>query len=99
MNLLFEAIGVLGLVILLTAFLINVKKRTRHRIMLYNTMQFFGAALLCIYAYINGITLFVLLQAIWAVVALFFIYEQIQETKKAITKNKSKIKLIKKTKK
>jgi formate hydrogenlyase subunit 3/multisubunit Na+/H+ antiporter MnhD subunit len=90
MNIFFETIGVLGLVILLLAFLVNVRRRTRKRVMLYNTMQFFGACLLCIYAYINGIMLFVLLQSVWALIALFFIYEQ--------KKEQSGIKLSKKKK-
>jgi len=86
MDLFFEIMGVIGLVILLSAFIINTWKHTRKRVLLYNSMQFVGAALLCIYAYVNSIWLFVALQAIWAVIALFFIYENVRENKKQKSK-------------
>jgi len=79
MDILVEIIGVIGLVILLAAFVFNVRRKTRHRIILYNSMQFAGALLLCIYAWINSIHLFVFLQAVWALVAAYFIYENIKK--------------------
>jgi len=90
MDLFFEIVGVLGLVILLSAFIINTWKHTRKKVLLYNSMQFVGAGLLCIYAYVNSIWLFVALQAIWAVIALFFIYENVKENKLVGKKSKKK---------
>ena len=75
MDLILNIIGVFGLVILLVALVLNVRKRTRHRIILYYIMQFFGAGLLCIYAYLTSSIIFFILQAIWVLVSLYFLYD------------------------
>ena len=90
MDLILEIIGVTGLVILLCAFILNTWRHTRSRVILYNSMQYLGALLLCIYAAQNKIALFVFLQAVWAIVALFFIYENLRERDAQKNKKKKK---------
>ena len=75
MDLILNIIGVIGLVILLVALILNVRKRTRQRVTLYYLMQLVGAGFLCIYAYLTSSQIFFVLQGIWVLVSLYFLYE------------------------
>jgi len=89
MDLILTSIGVIGLVILLVALVFNVKKRTRHRVLQYYLMQLFGAGLLCIYAFLTSSIIFFILQGIWVIVSIYFLYEY-SIVKKSEKKLKSK---------
>lgn len=89
MDILINVIGVMGLVILLVALIFNVRKRTRQRVVLYYLMQLFGAAFLCVYAYLTSSQIFFILQAIWVLVSAYFLYENIINLK---NKNRVEIK-------
>lgn len=87
MDLLTLIIGAVGLVLLLVAFIFNVRKKTRSNVILYNLMQLIGAGLLCAYAYITDSQIFFVLEGVWVFVALYFLYENV-----LILKNKTKLK-------
>ena len=93
MDLILNIIGVIGLVILLVALVLNVRKRTRQRIVLYYSMQLIGAGLLCVYAYLISSQIFFVLQLIWVLVSAYFLYDNtIGLENKNILKNKLIIK-------
>jgi len=74
MEIMFEAFGVLGIICLLGAFYINNKKRKiARRTKVYNGLNFVGAIILGIYAYLTGAWIFALLNLIWALIALRFL--------------------------
>jgi len=81
MGLIVTLTGVIGLVILLVALIFNVRKRTRHRVVLYYLMQLIGAGFLFIYAYLTSSQIFFILQGIWVLVSGYFLYENIIELK------------------
>jgi hypothetical protein len=92
MDLILNIIGVIGLVILLVALILNVRKRTRQRVVLYYLMQFFGAGFLCVYAYLTNSQIFFILQGIWVIVSAYFLYENTISAKNKNIKIKKKIK-------
>ncbi|MFA6269064.1 MAG: hypothetical protein WCW13_03060 [archaeon] len=81
MDFFIDGFGVIGLVILLVAFILNVRKRTRHRVFLYNSLQFVGASILCLYAFVTNSMVFTILEGVWALIAVYFIYEFSYEEK------------------
>lgn len=81
MELFTNIIGVMGLLILLVAFIFNVRKKTRYRLKLYYLMQLIGAGLLFVYAYLTNSQIFFVLEGVWAIVAIYFLYENFFPTK------------------
>ncbi len=77
MGLFTSLVGVMGLVILLVAFIFNVRKKTRYKITLYYLMQLIGSGLLFVYAYLTASQIFFILEGVWGMVALYFLYENI----------------------
>ncbi len=75
MDLIIEAIGITGLVLMLSAFYLNnfKKKKVRRKTKTYNLINFLGASLLGIYSFLNGMHLFTILNLTWAIVALWFL--------------------------
>lgn len=90
MDLTINAIGVIGLIILLVAFIVNVQKKAKCDFVWYNLMQLIGAGLLCIYAYLTNSQIFFVLEGVWVIVALYFLYNTIIVSKKNKTKSKNK---------
>jgi len=82
MDFLIELMGIAGLIVLLIGFVLNIQKQTKKRKIIYNALNFIGATLLCIYAYINSITIFIALEAIWAIIALYFVYSLVRDEPK-----------------
>lgn len=86
MNLIMELMGVVGLIALLISLIINVGKRTRQNIFRFYSLQLFGASLLCLYALMNHVYVFFILQGVFVLVSFYFIYEILIKSKK-IKKN------------
>jgi hypothetical protein len=63
-------IGSLGLVFLLVAFLLNLTKYLTSESATYNVMNLIGASLCCYASYLIGFWPFIILEGIWAIVAL-----------------------------
>jgi hypothetical protein len=85
--LIFELIGIAGLLMVFSAFLLNnMKKKVRRRTYIYNVLMLFGSAGLTTYAYMTGSTLFFILNLIWALVALAFIFDIKNEKSDNISK-------------
>jgi len=98
MVLIIDLFGIFGMVLLLAAFITNIKKHTKQRAILYNGLNFIGALILCLYAYLINSLVFVGLQLIWAIIALYFLYCILYE-KQIDSKLEKKISKIKKKKK
>ena len=93
MDLFIEGFGVLGLVILLLAFVLNAKKHTKRRTILFNGLNFIGSMIMGFYAVMKDSTAFILLEFIWAIIALYFLFSITHERHvkpKLSKKNKKK---------
>jgi len=69
-------LGVLGLLILLAGFFIEHMGNVRRKGVYFNGANVIGSILLGIYAYNIGSMLFVVLQGIWALFALYFLMKK-----------------------
>lgn len=85
-------LGIIGFVILIIALIFNSGRNTKKRIILYYTLQLIGAGLLGAYAYFTNSQIFLVLEIVWVLVAIYFLYKNITELKK----NKVEIKKVKK---
>ncbi|HZQ60518.1 MAG TPA: hypothetical protein VFC24_04160 [Casimicrobiaceae bacterium] len=65
-----STIGFTGVAFLLVAFLLNLFKRLRADGWVYATLNFVGAGLACYSSYLIAFMPFVLLEGVWALVAL-----------------------------
>jgi hypothetical protein len=63
-------IGSIGVALLLAAFLANLLGRLPSDSRLYSWLNFVGAALACYSSYLIGFMPFVVLEGVWALVAL-----------------------------
>lgn len=63
-------IGVFGAFLLLVAFIENEYKKFKTNSLAYDLLNLIGAGLLTIYAYLLGSVPFLILEGIWALVAL-----------------------------
>ena len=63
-------IGILGMILILTAFAMNEWKQWRANSKYYDIFNAVGALLLGIYAYLIGSIPFLILNAIWFIVAV-----------------------------
>ncbi len=68
-----DYIGAVGLVLLLTAFVLNAGKHTRRNTFLFNGLNLLGSALLAGYAFQLKAWVFVLLETIWVFFAAYFL--------------------------
>lgn len=82
MNFLIELIGVIGLVTLLVSLIINIKRSNKKKLIQFYSLQLFGASLLCLYALINSIQIFFILQGVFVIVSAYFVYEIMLQRKK-----------------
>ncbi len=76
-----DVIGIVGLLLLLLGFYLNnfKKKKIVRRTKIYNGLNFIGSLMMAYYAFMVGATVFVVLEVIWALLALYFLYQISQE--------------------
>lgn len=72
-------IGVIGMIFLLTAFVLNLFKKVTQDSFIYNIFNIIGAGLLAYYAYALKSVPFLILEAIWI---LFAVYKLIFSNKR-----------------
>lgn len=65
-----QAVGILGVLLLLLAFALNLSEKISERDARYLLMNFVGAGLAAVYAALTGSIPFVLLESVWSVAAL-----------------------------
>jgi hypothetical protein len=65
-----DIIASIGVIILLIAFLLNLFKKLSAQSKLYSLMNFIGAGICCFSSYLISFYPFVILEGIWAFVAL-----------------------------
>lgn len=68
-----ELIGAPGLILLILAFYLNVSKKIKRFSLEYNGLNLAGAAILTYYAYLIDAPVFIGLEFIWFLVALYFL--------------------------
>ena len=73
-----EIFGMLGLGILLLAFILNHGKHKKRFTFTYNSLNFIGSLMLVYYAYTINSIVFIILNITWAVIALYFIAKKIK---------------------
>ena len=83
-------INIVGLLALLIAFVLSKVKIVKTDDIYYNILNFTGAFILALYALNQGVWEFVVLEAIWGLVALWGIYE-IGKRKKEAKRKHSKV--------
>jgi len=71
------AMGIIGLFLLLLAFVLNLLKKINQNSKIYNLINFVGAGLLTYYSYTLNNAIFFILELIWAVFALYFLIKLI----------------------
>lgn len=69
MNPLSDAVGTLGVTLLLAAFFANSRGLLKTDGAVYQSLNFFGAGLACYAAYLIGFVPFVVLEGVWCAVA------------------------------
>ncbi len=72
-----DIIASVGVLLLLIAFLLNLLKRIPVESKLYALLNFLGAALCGIAAYMTAFYPFVVLEAVWAAVGLFALFRKV----------------------
>lgn len=72
MSLALDFFGAIGLALLLIAFYLNASKKIKRATLTYNSMNFFGALILTVYAYLINAFVFLALNAFWTLTALYF---------------------------
>ncbi len=79
-----DLLATIGVTLLLIAFLLNLLKKIHTEHLLYAILNLFGAALCGISAYMVSFYPFVVLESVWAMVALFALAKHVpRETWKA----------------
>jgi len=66
-------IGIIGLSLLLLAFVLNLLKKIKQNSKTYNLINFLGASLLTYYSYTLNNAIFFILELVWAIFALYFL--------------------------
>ncbi|HIH21992.1 MAG TPA: hypothetical protein HA222_05040 [Candidatus Diapherotrites archaeon] len=72
-------LGFLGLIILLIAFLMNVRRHKHNFWETYLFLNFAGSALLAYYALSLNSIPFLVLEAVWAVFSLFKLFQKMRK--------------------
>ena len=65
--------GIIGLALLLIAFVLNLLKKISQNSKTYNLINFIGAGLLAYYSYTLNNAIFFILEFVWAAFALYFL--------------------------
>jgi len=76
MSLFLDLLGTFGFILLLTAFFLNLSKKIVRNTFVYNGLNFVGSLILMYYAYANNIMFFVILEAVWALISLAFLFRK-----------------------
>lgn len=76
MSLLLDLFGGFGFILLLIAFFLNLSKKIVRNTFVYNGLNFAGSLILMYYAYEMGIMFFVILEAVWAIISLAFLFRK-----------------------
>jgi hypothetical protein len=69
-----DILASIGVIILLVAFLLNLYGKLPARSNIYKLMNFIGAGICCFSSYLIGFYPFVVLEAVWATVALLSLF-------------------------
>jgi len=64
-------VGIVGMILLLTAFALNLIKKLTERSILYILLNIFGAGLSAYYAYTLNAVPFIILESVWALFAIY----------------------------
>lgn len=89
MSFVLDLFGGLGFVLLLIAFFMNLSKKIVRNTFVYNGLNFIGSLILLYYAYQIGSMLFVILEAVWAIISLVFLFRKTHHHIKHRKKKKS----------
>ncbi len=65
-----QALGAVGVFLLLTAFVLNLANRMSERSSGYLLLNFVGAGMAAVYAFLTGALPFEVLESVWAAAAL-----------------------------
>jgi len=76
-----DILASIGVIILLIAFLLNLYKRLPAQSKIYSLMNFIGAGICCFSSYLIKFYPFVLLEAVWSLVALLSLFNVPRGTK------------------
>jgi hypothetical protein len=69
-----DLLASIGVIVLLIAFLLNLYKRISAQSVLYKLMNFIGAGICCFSSYLISFYPFVILEGVWAFVALISLF-------------------------
>ena len=69
-----DILASIGVIILLIAFLLNLYKKLPAQSKVYGLMNFIGAGICCFSSYLIKFYPFVLLEAVWSLVALLSLF-------------------------
>jgi len=69
-----DILASVGVIILLAAFLLNLYKQLPAQSSIYKLMNFIGAGICCLSSYLIGFFPFVILEGVWALVALLSLF-------------------------
>ncbi|MES2111660.1 MAG: hypothetical protein V4577_23075 [Bacteroidota bacterium] len=69
-----DILASIGVIILLIAFLLNLYKKLPAQNKIYGLMNFIGAGICCFSSYLIKFYPFVLLEAVWSLVALLSLF-------------------------
>ncbi len=70
-----DIIASIGVIILLIAFLLNLNKKMKAESAAYSLLNFIGAGLCCYASYMVKFYPFIILEGVWAVVALVSLFK------------------------
>ncbi|MDO8625321.1 MAG: hypothetical protein Q7R47_04530 [Candidatus Diapherotrites archaeon] len=68
-----QLIGFAGFLLVFIAFALNFLKRVRRFSLVFNVLNFAGSVLLAYYAFQISDLVFLVVNAVWAIIALFFV--------------------------
>ena len=71
-----EVLVTIGLVFLLAAFYLEHKKGMNKKHILFNLLNLIGSAILCIYAIYLNSRIFMVLEFVWAIAALYYLIKR-----------------------
>jgi len=81
MNILFQIIGGLGLFLILCSFFLMQREKITNKDLLYNILNSIGGILLGIYSVYYKAWFSVILNVLWVLVAVFYLYKNREKIK------------------
>jgi hypothetical protein len=64
--------GLIGVILILIAFLVENLFKGQKKKFYYNLLNMFGSIMLFLYAYSTNTTIFMFLNAVWVMIAIYF---------------------------